>query len=61
VIGVKRNQAIESLLTQMPVRFETSEEDPWLMGVVIGCSQPRRADSIEQILMPRPGQAAKRS
>jgi hypothetical protein len=32
VIGVKREQAIESLLTQMPVHFETSEEDPWLMG-----------------------------
>jgi len=57
VIGVKREQAIESLLTQMPVRFETSEEDPWLMGVLISCSQPLRADSIEQVLMPRPAQA----
>jgi metallophosphoesterase (TIGR00282 family) len=54
VIGVKRQQAIEALLTQMPVRFETSEEDPWLMGVLIRCSQPLRADSIEQVLMPRP-------
>jgi metallophosphoesterase (TIGR00282 family) len=54
VIGVKREQAIESLLTQMPVRFETSEDDPWLMGVLIRCSQPLRADSIEQVLMPRP-------
>ncbi len=54
VIGVKREQAIESLLTQMPVRFETSEEDPWLMGVLISCSQRLRADSIEQVLMPRP-------
>jgi metallophosphoesterase (TIGR00282 family) len=57
VIGVKREQAIESLLTQMPVRFETSEEDPWLMGVFIRCSQPLRADSIEQVLMPRPSPA----
>jgi hypothetical protein len=56
VIGVKREQAIESLLTQMPVRFETSEEDPWLMAVLIRCSatEPLRADSIEQVLMPRP-------
>jgi 2',3'-cyclic-nucleotide 2'-phosphodiesterase len=54
VIGVKREQAIESLITQMPVRFETSEEDPWLMGVLISCSAPLRADSIEQVLMPRP-------
>jgi len=54
VIGVKREQAVESLLTQMPVRFETSKEDPWLMGVFIRCSRALRADSIEQILMPRP-------
>ncbi|HXD53864.1 MAG TPA: TIGR00282 family metallophosphoesterase [Solirubrobacteraceae bacterium] len=54
VIGVKREQAIESLLTQMPVRFETSEEDPWLMGVIVSCSERLRADSIEQVLMPRP-------
>jgi metallophosphoesterase (TIGR00282 family) len=55
VIGVRREQAVESLLTQMPVRFETSEEDPWLMGVLIRCSTaPLHAESIEQILMPRP-------
>jgi 2',3'-cyclic-nucleotide 2'-phosphodiesterase len=54
VIGVKREQAIQSLLTQMPVRFETSEEDPWLMGVLVSCSERLRADSIEPILMPRP-------
>jgi metallophosphoesterase (TIGR00282 family) len=54
VIGVKRDQAIEALLTQMPVRFETSQEDPWLMAVLIKCSQRLRADSIEQVLMPRP-------
>jgi metallophosphoesterase (TIGR00282 family) len=57
VIGVKREQAIQSLLTQMPVRFETSEEDPWLMGVLIRCSGPLRAESIEQVLMPRPAAA----
>ncbi len=54
VIGVKRELALQALITQMPVRFETSEEDPWLNGVLIRCSQPRRADSIEQVLMPRP-------
>jgi 2',3'-cyclic-nucleotide 2'-phosphodiesterase len=60
VIGVKREQAIESLLTQMPVRFETSEEDPWLMAVLIRCSQPLRADSIEQVMMPRPPRSQNR-
>ena len=57
VIGVKREQAIEALLTQMPVRFETSEEDPWLMGALVRCSGPLRAASIEQVLMPRPAGA----
>ena len=32
VIGVRKEQAIESLRTQMPVRFETTDEDPWLNG-----------------------------
>jgi hypothetical protein len=58
VIGVKREQAIEALRTQMPIRFETSEEDPWLMGVLISCSRPLRADAIEQLLMPRPAAGA---
>jgi len=54
VIGVKREQSIESLQTHMPVRYETSEEDPWLMGVLISCSSPGRADAIEPVLRPAP-------
>jgi 2',3'-cyclic-nucleotide 2'-phosphodiesterase len=54
VIGVKREQAVQSLVTQMPVRFETSTDDPWLMGVLVRSTKPLRADSIEQILMARP-------
>jgi metallophosphoesterase (TIGR00282 family) len=54
VIGVRREQAVEALVTQMPVRFDTSDEDPWLMGVLIAGQQRLRADSIEQILMPAP-------
>jgi 2',3'-cyclic-nucleotide 2'-phosphodiesterase len=57
VIGVKREQAVQSMLTQMPVRFETSDEDPWLMGVLITCSERLRADHIEPILMARPAPA----
>jgi 2',3'-cyclic-nucleotide 2'-phosphodiesterase len=52
VIGVKKEQAIESMATHMSVRFETAEDDPWLNGVVISCSQPLRADAIEQVLEP---------
>jgi 2',3'-cyclic-nucleotide 2'-phosphodiesterase len=54
VIGVKRDQALQALVTQMPTRFETSEEDPWLNAVLITASQPMRADAIEQLLLPAP-------
>jgi metallophosphoesterase (TIGR00282 family) len=54
VIGVKREQAVRSLASQLSERFETSDDDPWLMGVVIRCSQPMRADAIEQVLLPAP-------
>jgi 2',3'-cyclic-nucleotide 2'-phosphodiesterase len=54
VIGVRRDQALASMTTQMPTRFETSDEDPWLNGVLVTASTPRRADSIEQLLVPAP-------
>src|SRR3984885_411647 len=51
VIGVRREQAIESIATKMPVRFEVSAEDPWLQGVLITTSdRPMRAAAIEQVL-----------
>ncbi len=56
VIGVKRELAIESMATKMPVRFETSTEDPWLNGVLIGTAEhARRATSIVQLLEPALG------
>ena len=55
VIGVKRELAIEAMLTRMPIKFETSGEDPWLNGVLVRASQPMRADAIEQVLEPAPG------
>ena len=55
VIGVKREQALTSMVTQMPIRFETSTEDPWLNGVVVTAGEPMRAESIEQVLEPAPG------
>jgi len=55
VIGVKRELALEALVTQMPVRFEPSDVDPWLNAVVIRTgSEPLRADGIEQLLVPAP-------
>ena len=55
VIGVRREQAVASMVTQMPIRFETSTEDPWLNGVIIRSEEPMRASSIEQVLEPAPG------
>ena len=52
VIGVRKEQSIRSFVTHMNERYETSEDDPWLMGVLVRCSEPLRADSIEQILLP---------
>ena len=51
VIGVDRQQSIEAMRTQMPVRYDSSDVDPWLMAVVIRCSRPGRADSIEPVLL----------
>ena len=52
VIGVKREQVLERFKTMMPVKFETSDEDPWVMGVAIEAGEDGRARSIEQILLP---------
>lgn len=58
VIGVKREQAVEAMVTRMPIKFETSREDPWLNGVVIRCApEPMKADGIEQVLEPAAGVA----
>jgi metallophosphoesterase (TIGR00282 family) len=54
VIGVERAHAVEGFLSQMPTRFESATEDPWLMAVLVRCSESRRADSIEQLLLPWP-------
>ena len=55
VIGVKRDQALEAFVTQMPVRFETAEEDVWVMGAVVEVAPNGLAESIDQVLMPAPG------
>jgi metallophosphoesterase (TIGR00282 family) len=56
VIGVRKEQAIESLRTHMSVRFDTSDDDPWLMAVLVRCAdKPRRAATIEQVMVPWDG------
>ena len=52
VIGVKREQALEAFVTQMPIRFETAEEDVWVMGALVEVAPNGLAESIEQVLVP---------
>jgi metallophosphoesterase (TIGR00282 family) len=55
VIGVKKELALESMITRMPIKFETSSEDPWLNAVLIEADAPMHASSIEQLLEPAEG------
>ena len=50
VIGMKKEQSIAVMRTHMPMRYEPSDEDPWLNAVLIRASAQRRADEITQIL-----------
>ena len=52
VIGVKREQAIRSMATQLSERFETSDEDPWLNALLVSADSEGRAIAVEQLLMP---------
>jgi metallophosphoesterase (TIGR00282 family) len=54
VIGVRKEQALESFITQMPVRFETADEDVWVMGAAVEVGENGLARSFEQVLMPAP-------
>ena len=51
VIGVRREQALESFRTQMPVKFDTADEDVWVNGVVVDVRDDGLAESIEQVLL----------
>ena len=44
VLGVKPEQALEGLITQMPVKFETAEDDVWVMGAVVEVNSDGLAD-----------------
>ena len=59
VIGVKKEQAIQTMRTHMRTPFETSEDDPWLMGVLITCGpKPNQATAIEPLLVAWDGVSA---
>ena len=52
VIGVTRELALKRFLTMTNVRFETSNEDPWLNGVLVEAGDDGLATSIQQVLEP---------
>jgi 2',3'-cyclic-nucleotide 2'-phosphodiesterase len=52
VIGVKREQALERFMTLTQVRFQTSDEDPWLNAVLVEADGEGRATRIDQLLLP---------
>ena len=51
VIGVRREQAVESFRTQMPVRFETADESPWVNAVLVEAREDGLAAGIRQLLV----------
>ena len=52
IIGVRREQALEGFRTQLPVKFDTADEDVWVNAVVVVVRDDGLADSIEQVLVP---------
>jgi len=54
VLGVKPEQVLEAMITQMPVKFETAAEDVWVMGAAVEVNDRGLADSIEQVMVPAP-------
>ncbi|HXS32805.1 MAG TPA: TIGR00282 family metallophosphoesterase [Solirubrobacterales bacterium] len=54
VLGVKPELILKSLITQMPVQFETAEEDVWVMGAAVEVNDQGFADSITPVMVPAP-------
>jgi 2',3'-cyclic-nucleotide 2'-phosphodiesterase len=52
VIGVRREQALQAFRTQMPVRFDTADEDIWVMGVAVEISDDGLARGIDPFIVP---------
>ena len=47
-----RELALERFRTQMPVKLESADEDPWLNAVLVKAGDDGRAIAIEQLLLP---------
>lgn len=50
VIGMRKEQAIEKFLTQVPVRFEVAKQQPFVCGVLVSVDeQTGKASSVRRI------------
>jgi len=54
VLGVRPELILKAMTTQMPVKFETAEEDVWVMGAAVEINSQGLAESIEQVMAPAP-------
>ena len=52
VLGARRDQVLESFVTQMPVRFEGAEGDVWINAVCVEIGANGLATAIERVLEP---------
>jgi metallophosphoesterase (TIGR00282 family) len=54
ILGVKKEQVLAGMITQMPTRFETAEDDVWVMGALVDVNERGLADSFQQIMVAAP-------
>jgi 2',3'-cyclic-nucleotide 2'-phosphodiesterase len=55
ILGARRDQVLEALIHQMPIRFDAAEGDVWVNAVAIEVGDSGLAQSITQILEPVEG------
>ncbi|MDO9080047.1 MAG: TIGR00282 family metallophosphoesterase, partial [Desulfuromonadales bacterium] len=50
VIGIRKEEAIERFLTQLPIRFEVAKKDPWLCAALFTIDEDSgKEQAIERI------------
>src|SRR4051794_1066123 len=52
ILGARRDQVLERMITQMPVRFDGSEGDVWINAVAVELGDDGLARSIEHVMEP---------
>jgi len=52
ILGARRDQVLERMITQMPVRFDGAEGDVWINAVAVELGDDGLARSIEHVMEP---------